>query len=140
MPESQALFRFPHGFFLVFRAARLLWQNPDLIRYIVIPFLINVVVFSLTIYFGFEFFQYVIARFLPEGTTWYWSVVYYGLWMVAGVVTLVLVFFGFTVVGNLIASPFNELLSERTEELLLGGPVGENFSLSVFFAILDGRG
>jgi CysZ protein len=43
--------------------------------------------------------------------------------MVALVVTAILVFFSFTVVGNLIASPFNDLLSERTEAIL--GPPGE---------------
>jgi CysZ protein len=44
----------------------------------------------------------------------------------------VLVFFTFTVVGNLIASPFNDLLSERTEETLRGKSGEGAFSLRKF--------
>ena len=44
-----------------------------------------------------------------------------------------LVFFSFTVVGNLLASPFNDLLSERTEEVLSGKRNDEPFVLGRFF-------
>ncbi len=133
MAERHSLLDFPRGFFLAFRGARLLLHNPRLLKYIIIPFLINVTVFSLSIYFGLQFFQDVVARLLPQGEAWYWAIVFYVLWTVAVLVTLVLVFFSFTVVGNLIASPFNELLSERTEELLLGESAEEPFALGAFF-------
>ena len=42
-------------------------------------------------------------------------------------------FFGFSVVGNLIAAPFNDLLSERTEEILSGALRDEPFSFSAFW-------
>jgi len=45
---------------------------------------------------------------------------------------MVLVFFGFTVVGAIIASPFNDILSEKTEELLTGIPNEEPFVFKVF--------
>jgi CysZ protein len=48
--------------------------------------------------------------------------------------TAVLVFFSFTVVGNLIASPFNDLLSERTEQILTGRENEELFSLRRFLS------
>jgi CysZ protein len=133
MAERHSLLDFPRGFFLVFRGARLLLRHPRLIKYIIIPFLINVGIFSLSIFFGLHFFQDMIARVLPHGDAWYWAVVSYSLWTVAVLVTLVLVFFSFTVIGNLIASPFNELLSERTEELLLGKSAEEPFALVIFF-------
>jgi CysZ protein len=133
MAERYSLLDFPRGFFLVFRGARLLLRNPRLLKYIIIPFLINVAVFSLSIFFGLHFFQDVVTRLLPQGDAWYWAVVFYAFWTVAVLVTLVLVFFSFTVVGNLIASPFNELLSERTEELLLGKSTEEPFALGAFF-------
>ncbi len=133
MAERHSLLDFPRGFFLVFRGTRLLMHHPRLLKYIIIPFLINVAVFSLSIFFGLHFFQDVVTRLLPQGDAWYWAVVFYALWTVAVLVTLVLVFFSFTVVGNLIASPFNELLSERTEELLLGKSAEEPFALGTFF-------
>jgi CysZ protein len=46
----------------------------------------------------------------------------------------VLVFFTFTVIGNLIASPFNDLLSERTEQALSGETNDEVFSIGRFLS------
>jgi len=47
--------------------------------------------------------------------------------------TAVIVFFSFTIIGNLIASPFNELLSERTEILIGGSLADEPFNLRRFW-------
>ena len=44
----------------------------------------------------------------------------------------VLVFFLFAIVGNLIASPFNDILSEKTELILTGQSRDEPFVLRVF--------
>lgn len=110
---------FPRGFFTAFRGGRLLLRYPRLLKLVLIPFLINVATFSLAVYFGLQFFHDFVLELLPQGEAWYWVALYYAVWVVAGLLTLVLVFFCFTVVGNLIASPFNELLSERIEALLL---------------------
>ena len=56
------------------------------------------------------------------------------LWAIAVLLTAVLVFFSFTVVGNLLASPFNDLLSERTEEVLSGTVNDEPFSAGRFLS------
>ena len=45
---------------------------------------------------------------------------------------MILVFFGFTVTGAIIASPFNDILSEKTEEILTGIPDEEPFIFKVF--------
>ena len=132
MTEKRPLLNFPHGFFLVFRGGRLLMNNPRLLKYIIIPFLINLAVFTLTIFLGLRFFQDVVSQLLPQGDAWYWAILYYAVWTIAVLITLVLIFFSFTVVGNLIASPFNELLSERTEDLLLGKSTDEPFALGAF--------
>ena len=68
----------------------------------------------------------------PQGEPWYWAALYWLVWTRAVLVTAVLVFFTFTVVGNLIASPFNDLLSERTEEVLSGQTNDEVFSIRQF--------
>jgi CysZ protein len=46
--------------------------------------------------------------------------------------TMVLVFFGFTVTGAIIASPFNDILSEKTEEILTGVTNEEPFVFKIF--------
>ena len=123
---------FSRGFFAPFRSLRILRHNPRLLQYIVIPFLINLVVFSGAVYLGLDFFGNTVVEYIPQGEAWYWSVLYWFLWVVAVLLTAVLVFFSFTVVGNLLASPFNDLLSERTEEVLSGRINDEPFSFGRF--------
>lgn len=127
-------FRFSSGFFYPFKAGKFLAGHPSLLRFIMIPFIINVLVFSGLVYSGAHFFERFVVGMLPVGDAWYWLILYYTLWVLAVAVTAVLVFFTFTVVGNLIASPFNDVLSEKTEELILGIKSDEKFSLSQFWS------
>jgi CysZ protein len=108
-------------------------QHPGLLKFALIPFLINLIVFSGSIYLGFDFFNDSVVHLIPQGEAWYWAVLYYFLWILAVLVTAVVVFFSFTVVGNLISSPFNDLLSEKTERLLTGTRDDSFFSLKTFW-------
>lgn len=123
---------FSRGFLYPFRGLRLLSRHPVLLKFIIIPFLINLVVFSSVVYLGLDFFNRKVVQYIPQGEAWYWVFLYYAAWILAVMVTAVLVFFLFTVVGNLIASPFNDLLSERAEESLLGQGAETAFSLKGF--------
>lgn len=125
---------FSRGFFSPFRSVKLLRQHPRLILYILIPFLINIAVFTGAVYLGLDFFGSTVVEYIPQGEAWYWSILYWFLWVVAVLLTCVLVFFSFTVVGNLVASPFNDLLSERTEQILSGHGNDEKFSLRRFLS------
>ena len=131
--KKNFIVNFSRGFFAPFRSLRILRSNPRLIQYILIPFLINAIVFSGAVYLGLDFFGSTVVEYIPQGEAWYWSVLYWFLWVVAVLLTAVLVFFSFTVVGNLLASPFNDLLSERTEEVLSNRVNNETFSLGRFF-------
>lgn len=126
--------QFSRGFFCPFRSLQLLRSRPRLIFYVLIPFLINFAVFTGAVYLGLDFFGSTVVEYIPQGDAWYWSILYWFLWVVAVLLTAVLVFFSFTVVGNLIASPFNDLLSERTEEILTGRASNEPFSLARFLS------
>ncbi|MEJ2470430.1 MAG: EI24 domain-containing protein [Desulfuromonadales bacterium] len=132
--QSNVVVNFSRGFFAPFRSLRILRQHMRLLPYIIIPFLINVAVFTGAVYLGLDFFGNTVVSQLPQGDAWYWVVLYWLFWTLAVLVTAVLVFFSFTVVGNLIASPFNDLLSERTEEVLSGQSHQEPFSLRQFLA------
>ncbi len=123
---------FSRGFFTLFRSAHFILQHPGLLKFVMIPFLINLIVFSGSVYLGMDFFNGSVVQLIPQGEAWYWSVLYYGLWILAVLVTAIMVFFSFTVVGNLIASPFNDLLSAKVERLLVGTVDEEPFSLRGF--------
>jgi CysZ protein len=123
---------FSQGFFYPFRAGKFIKGHPVLLKYIIVPFLINVVLLSGAVYWGLSFFNTIVVHYIPQGEAWYWVILSYFLWTLAVLMTMVLVFFGFTVTGAIIASPFNDILSEKTEELLTGIPNEEPFVFKVF--------
>ncbi len=119
-PGSRSASDFFRGFSYPFQAGRFLLKSPGLLKFILIPFLINLAVFSGALYLGLHFFNEFVLHRLPQGGAWYWLFLYYFLWVLAALATAVGVFFAFAVVGNFLASPFNDLLSEKTEEKLTG--------------------
>jgi len=124
---------FARGFSYPVRAIKLFRQHPGLLKYLAIPFFINLLVFSATVYFGLDLFQGLLETYAPGTDIWYGAILYYLAWIIALLLTTVIVFFAFTVIGNLIASPFNELLSERTEMYVAGPLVDERFTLGRFW-------
>jgi CysZ protein len=124
--------RFAKGFSYPFRAGHFLLRHPKLYPFVLIPFIINLVVFSLAVWFGLDRFEGLLAWLTPETSEWWWPFVKYLFWIVAVLLIAVLVFFLFAIVGNLIASPFNDILSEKTEELLTGVSRNEPFKFRQF--------
>ena len=98
--------------------------KPGLRRFVLIPLLINVLVFSAVIWYGvdrFESFILWMGTKVPAWLQWLEWV----LWPLFILALLILVFYGFTLVANLIASPFNSLLAEKVELHLTGRPLSE---------------
>jgi CysZ protein len=103
--------------------------HPKLRRFVIIPFLINALIFSAAVYAGvvsFECLMVGLESRLPGWLSWLdWL-----LWPIFILILLVVVFNTFAVVANLIASPFNGLLAEKVERLLTGRPVEQGGSLA----------
>ncbi len=93
-------------------------------RFVVVPLLINVLVFSGAIWAGVVWFEGFVAwaeARVPGWLQWLeWL-----LWPIFVLTLLVLVFYTFGLVANLIAAPFNALLAEKVELHLTGRPLGE---------------
>ncbi len=121
---------FVSGFLSIWQAFRFILRNPVLHKYVVFPLIINIVVFVGIVYWGFDVFEQLMGQYFSAQDVWYWQIVAVVVKIVATLVSTVVVFFTFTVVGNLIAAPFNDLLSERTEQLITGRLNDEPFSLS----------
>ncbi|MCF7983680.1 MAG: sulfate transporter CysZ [Thiohalocapsa sp.] len=96
-----------------------LLSQPGLRRFVLIPLLINIAVFSSAIWLGARQFESLMTRMqasVPDWLAWLeWL-----LWPVFVLVLLVIVFYSFTLVANLLASPFNGLLAEKAEALITG--------------------
>ena len=121
------------GLLSIWQAWMFLYRHPGLFRYALVPFFINVVVFSSTLYFGNEFFSELVADYIVQGDAWWWQVLAGFAVAIAFLAMLVVMFFTFTAVGNLIAAPFNDVLSQKTERIISGVSVDEPFSLKVLF-------
>lgn len=130
--KKNPLANFSRGFFYPFRAGRFIRNHPVLLKYIIVPSLINLIILSLAVYWGLSFFNDIVVNYIPQGEAWYWVILSYFLWTLAILMTMVLVFFGFTVTGAVIASPFNDILSEKTEEILTGKSSEEPFVFRIF--------
>lgn len=121
--------RFWAGFSLPLQAVRVFLRRPKLLLWAIVPALINLVLFVaavvLLVKTGSWLLSSVWAR--PEIAAWFdW--VFLGLWWVLFAVmsaaVVVLSYFLVLMVGSLIASPFNDVLSQRVEQALTGQVVG----------------
>ena len=94
--------------------------RPRLRRFVIIPLLLNTVLFAGAITWGIRVFEDLLERLvgvLPDWLDWLsWL-----LWPLFAVTALLLTFYGFTLIANLMGSPFNSLLAERVEDLARPG-------------------
>lgn len=107
---------FARGATYLRRGFRLIVQ-PELRRYVVIPILVNVLVFSMVIGIGIYSYDLLLDALLPDGSGWWMELARTLLWLLFVMIGGVIVYFTFTVFANLIAAPFNGLLAERVERL-----------------------
>lgn len=121
---------FINGFSLITR--------PGLRQYVIIPTLINTIVLSLIAALTISQFTIWVDDIMGWFPDWM-SVLYWLIWLIALLVMLVLVLFCFTFIANIIASPFNAILSEKVEEQLTGKPPESNVSVITVLPRAIGR-
>lgn len=105
------------GFNHLLQGLRMLLR-PGLKRYLLVPVAINVVVFSVIGWIGFSLFDELLNSLLPE-SGWL-SYLRWFVWLLFALSVMLITFYTFTSVANLIAAPFNSQLSAKVEELLTG--------------------
>lgn len=97
--------------------------------FVVMPLLINIVVFSLAIWLAVGQFTSLMDKLLGYLPSWLpdfiTSALEYLLWPLFALLILIAVYYTFTIIANLLAAPFNALLAERVEQKLNGLPVPE---------------
>lgn len=114
------------------RAAALLWREKSLWPWAAVPFLLNLAAFALaaTLFLAnLDTLAAPIQRLLevPEPAAWYGYLWAGPLWLLAALVKVALIgafglaiYFGFTLLGGVIAAPFLDVLSEKVERLATG--------------------
>ena len=100
-------------------------RQPGLRRYVVVPLLISTVLFTAGIVVGIQLLEVLLGwllGWLPGWLNW----MRYLLWPIFVLTAVLLVFYSFALLTNLIAAPFNGLLAEAVERHLSGAPLEDS--------------
>lgn len=107
-----------NGIDCVLEGLRLVRQ-PGLRRYVIVPLLINVAIFTLVVVYGYMHLETWVNAITSQLPDWL-SFLSWLIWIVAVLVAIAFLLYAFTIFANIIASPFNAVLATRVEERLLG--------------------
>lgn len=89
-------------------------SKPGIRGFVVIPLVINIVLFAGAIFGVSSLLDTAIERYLDSWPEWIQWVV----WLLFAVLAAITVFFTFTLIANIVASPFNGMLAEAVERHL----------------------
>ncbi|AWL12218.1 Sulfate transporter CysZ [Saliniradius amylolyticus] len=106
---------FMQGFDLIF--------TKGLKRFVFIPLMVNLLLFSVAFYYLFQQIDPAInwvLGFIPGFLSWLRDALIYILWPLAVLMILVTFSYLFTTIANFIAAPFNGMLAEKVEKKLSG--------------------
>ncbi|CAA0081101.1 Sulfate transporter CysZ [BD1-7 clade bacterium] len=123
-----------HPPFLMLLDGLKLVTRPGLRRYVMIPLAINLIIFASMFSWGIDLigqWQQDISAWLPSWLSW----ASYILWPVYALAFWLFLSYGFITLTNIIASPFNALLSEKVEGLM-GYPTNDVSGLKAFMAMV----
>ncbi|MEM7304641.1 MAG: sulfate transporter CysZ [Pseudomonadota bacterium] len=99
------------GYF--FKGLRLIFA-PGIKRYVIIPLIINITLFSFGLWVGITWFDSFLEKVLPGWLTWAEFI----LWPLFAISYFLIVFYAFAILVNVIAAPFNGFLAEKIESYL----------------------
>ncbi len=91
-----------------------LLNHPQLRQYLLIPLFINIVLYSGAFVLGYHSISALLHEFLPAWLNWLSWI----LWPLFFISFLVMVFFTFTLLANLIAAPYYSLLSAKVLQII----------------------
>jgi CysZ protein len=110
-----------HGARYLTRGARLL-SHPRLRPFVLVPLVLNILIFGSLLGVGFTFINDIMDRLLASIPQWL-GFIEWILWPLIVITAGLITGYLFTTVALIIASPFNALLAEKAEELITGRPV-----------------
>lgn len=108
--------------------------RPGLRQYLIVPVLINLFLFFSAFTLGTYYISDLMQEFIPAWLDW----ISWVLWPIFFICFLITIFFTFTLLANLMASPFYGKLAAKTLSIITGEPVqvDEQRMAKVIFAEL----
>jgi len=114
-------------------------KAPGVRRFVAIPLAINMTLFIGALWFGISYIndwvnqlQISMSADSEEGIQWLNNLIEWVSWIVIPlfvIVFLAIMFYTFTLLANLVAAPFNSLLSEKIEDHLAGSTTTSSGSI-----------
>lgn len=102
-------------------------RKPGIRRYVVMPLLINVTLFGGLIWFGYAQFT-PLVEWAMSWVPGFLDFLRWIIWIFITSMTAIIVFFTFTPIANIVAAPFNALMSEKIEEMMTGNDINSDIS------------
>ncbi|WP_249677516.1 sulfate transporter CysZ [Pseudomonas abieticivorans] len=93
--------------------------SPGLRLFVLLPLAINLILFVGLIYFAGHAFGQWVDQLMPTLPGWL-DFLSYILWPIFVALVVLMVFFTFTMVANIVAAPFNSFLAEKVEIVVRG--------------------
>lgn len=128
--------RFAQGLVLSIRGGVLLWRTPALRRLAIVPLILNIILYIVTISLFIQYYETGFGLLITRPEAWYWLIGYYVLRGLAFVAAIGVFLFSFVFIGRALATPFLDILSERTEDVLHGTPINRPFHLGRWLAAI----
>jgi CysZ protein len=110
------------------RALSLL-NKPGVRIYVIVPLMINMLLFGALVWYGYSQFN-LLVEWLMSFVPSFLEFIEWLIWIFFGVLAAITVFFSFTPIANIIAAPFNALMSEKIEIELTGKAASSNISFA----------
>ncbi|WP_342247162.1 sulfate transporter CysZ [Pseudomonas sp. OTU5201] len=109
--------------------------SPGLRLFVLLPLTVNLLLFAALIGFAIGEFSGWVDAFMPSLPDWL-SFLEYLIWPLFVLLVLVMVFFSFTMLANIIAAPFNGFLAEKVEVVVRGQDDFPAFSWAELMAMI----
>ncbi len=104
-------------------------NKPGVRVYVIVPLMINFLLFGALIWYGYSQFN-LLVEWLMSFVPAFLEFIEWLIWIFFGVLAAITVFFSFTPIANIVAAPFNALMSEKIEIELTGKAVSSNISFA----------
>jgi CysZ protein len=121
-----------------FFAGLKLVRQPGIRQYVIVPLLINIVVLTAVLTYGmsqYETWQLALTNWLPDWLQFLSWIIGF----LASIVIFTLTIYSFSIIANVIASPFNAVLSEKVQETLTGERPVQNINVFIILGRALGR-
>lgn len=109
--------------------------SPGLRLFVLLPLTVNVLLFVGLIWLAMRQFGLWVEAFMPSLPDWL-TFLEYLLWPLFVALVVLMVFFTFTLLANVIAAPFNGFLAEKVEVVARGEDTAPPFSWAELLAML----